>query len=206
VLRSANPFGAATYMRGRSRVVDLERYHLRRILLVWGSPIAVVDPLPYSLPPLPALGSQLSLRLPESSGSTYTLHHHQQPLNRHRARCRSPSQTAGGGIFRYIDFARSDDHRWSRHMRQLLLPNANSSIVTSLLSQKIPTFRSSSSIARLPKAAISTHFFCNAGFLCEYHTNVRVGMIPIPNNQLFLSDILTQLRGRSSPWRRGLRG
>ena len=38
-------------------------------------------PLPYSLPPLPNLTSQLSLRLPEESGSTFSLHQHQQPLN-----------------------------------------------------------------------------------------------------------------------------
>ena len=38
-------------------------------------------PLPYSLPPLPNSTSQLSLRLPEESGSTFSLHQHQQPLN-----------------------------------------------------------------------------------------------------------------------------
>ncbi|KIM35749.1 hypothetical protein M413DRAFT_325892 [Hebeloma cylindrosporum] len=38
-------------------------------------------PLPYSLPPLPTSGSQLSLRLPEASGSSYSLHQQQQPLN-----------------------------------------------------------------------------------------------------------------------------
>jgi len=37
--------------------------------------------LPYSLPPLLNSTSQLSLRLPEESGSTFSLHHHQQPLN-----------------------------------------------------------------------------------------------------------------------------
>lgn len=41
----------------------------------WTAPVAV-----FSLP-LPTLGSQLSLRLPEASRSSYSLHQHQQPLN-----------------------------------------------------------------------------------------------------------------------------
>ena len=41
----------------------------------------VPPPLPFSLPPLPTSASQLSLRLPEASGSSYSLHHQQQPLN-----------------------------------------------------------------------------------------------------------------------------
>jgi len=39
----------------------------------------VPPPLPFSLLPLPTSASQLSLRLPEASGSSYSLH--QQPLN-----------------------------------------------------------------------------------------------------------------------------
>ena len=46
-----------------------------------GSKAVVPPPLPYSLPPLPASASQLSLRLPEASGSSYSLRQHQQPLN-----------------------------------------------------------------------------------------------------------------------------
>jgi len=42
---------------------------------------AIPPPLPYSLPPLPNSTSQLSLWLPEESGSTSSLHYHHQPLN-----------------------------------------------------------------------------------------------------------------------------
>ena len=57
-----------------------------------GSKGAVPPPLPYSLLPLPALGSQLSLRLPEALGSdrsSYSLHQHQQPLNHPNSRLTS---------------------------------------------------------------------------------------------------------------------
>ena len=46
-----------------------------------GSKGAVPPPLPYSLPPLSASDSQLSLHLLEALGSSYSLHQHQQLLN-----------------------------------------------------------------------------------------------------------------------------
>lgn len=46
-----------------------------------GSKGAVPPPLPYSLPPLPALDSELSLHLLEPLGPSSSLHQHQQPLN-----------------------------------------------------------------------------------------------------------------------------
>ena len=55
---------------------------------------AVPPPLPYSLPP--NSGSQLLLRLPEASGSSYSLHQHQQPLT-HPRRIVSTSSGRSGG-------------------------------------------------------------------------------------------------------------
>jgi hypothetical protein len=70
-------------------------------------PSVPVPPLVYSLPPVLSSASQLSLRLPQASGSTYSLHQYQQPLhhpNLHLTSWRfvsaSSGQNEGSSAFR----------------------------------------------------------------------------------------------------------